>query len=125
MADVSKVINRWPAIMFAANRIARVKGRIIFLIVSITTIKGIKIVGVPFGIKWINKLDVLNSHPCIIIPNHKGRAIIRVIDIWEVAVKIKGNRPGKLFNRIKIKTLKIKIIVWGLFLFNGLNSEKI
>lgn len=63
VAEVNKVINKWPAIILAANRIAKVSGRIIFLIVSITTIKGIKIVGVPFGIKWINKLEVLKNQP--------------------------------------------------------------
>jgi hypothetical protein len=43
----NKVIKRWPAIMFAVNRIAKVPGRIIFLIVSIHTMKGINIGGVP------------------------------------------------------------------------------
>lgn len=41
------VINRCPAIILAVNRIARVKGRIIFLIVSMHTIKGINNPGVP------------------------------------------------------------------------------
>lgn len=37
-----KTINKWPATMFAAKRTERVKGRIILLINSIITIKGIK-----------------------------------------------------------------------------------
>jgi hypothetical protein len=41
------VNKRCPAIILAVNRTARVPGRIIFLIVSIQTIKGIKILGVP------------------------------------------------------------------------------
>jgi hypothetical protein len=40
-------INKYPAIILAVNRIARVIGRIINLIVSISTMKGIRIRGVP------------------------------------------------------------------------------
>lgn len=43
----SKVSRRCPAIIFAAKRTASVPGRIIFLIVSIKTIKGIRTKGVP------------------------------------------------------------------------------
>lgn len=50
----NSVNRRWPAIMLAARRIASVAGRIVFLIVSITTIKGIKGVGVPRGTRWAN-----------------------------------------------------------------------
>jgi hypothetical protein len=49
--EESSVINKCPAIIFAVNRTARVPGRIKFLIVSINTIKGIRIGGVPLGIK--------------------------------------------------------------------------
>lgn len=41
------VSKRWPAIILADNRTASVPGRIIFLIVSINTIKGINTGGVP------------------------------------------------------------------------------
>lgn len=51
---LNNVINKWPAIIFAVNRTAKVPGRIMFLIVSIKTIKGIKIAGVPWGIMWEN-----------------------------------------------------------------------
>lgn len=44
--------SKWPAIMFAVSRIARVKGRIINLIDSIKTMKGIKGNGVPWGVRW-------------------------------------------------------------------------
>jgi hypothetical protein len=43
----SKVNSRCPAIMFAVSRTARVPGRIKFLIVSMMTMNGINIVGVP------------------------------------------------------------------------------
>jgi hypothetical protein len=42
-----KVNSKCPAIMFAVSRTANVPGRIILLIVSIHTIKGIKTLGVP------------------------------------------------------------------------------
>lgn len=46
------VIRRWPAIILADRRIARVPGRIRFLIVSIKTINGIRTGGVPCGTRW-------------------------------------------------------------------------
>lgn len=42
-----RVIRRCPAIIFAASRTAKVPGRIIFLTVSMQTIKGISAGGVP------------------------------------------------------------------------------
>jgi len=46
-----RVIKRCPAIIFAARRIARVTGRIRFLVVSIRTMNGIRAGGVLWGIK--------------------------------------------------------------------------
>ena len=54
--EPNNVNNRCPATIFAASRIDKVIGRIIFLTVSITTIIGIKNDGVPNGTKWANKL---------------------------------------------------------------------
>lgn len=45
----NNVSKRCPAIIFAANRIARVMGRITDLTVSIKTITGINTLGVPDG----------------------------------------------------------------------------
>jgi hypothetical protein len=50
----SRVIKRCPAIILAANRTAKVPGRIMLLIVSITTIKGIRIPGVLCGTRCAN-----------------------------------------------------------------------
>lgn len=58
-----RVNNKWPAIIFAAKRTDSVSGRIKFLIVSIHTINGIKIGGVPWGTKWANICCVLLIHP--------------------------------------------------------------
>lgn len=67
--------------MFAANRTAKVRGRIIFLIVSIRTMKGIKRVGVPDGIRWANKREVLDNQPYNIKPTHRGKDNDRLIII--------------------------------------------
>lgn len=83
-----RVINKWPAIIFAVNRTARVPGRITFLIVSISTIKGIKIPGVPCGTKWQNICWVLLIQPYIIKANHKGSLRVSVNVRWLEEVKI-------------------------------------
>jgi len=53
--DPSKHNNKCPAIILAVSRMANVKGRINNLIDSINTIKGIRIDGVPWGVKWASK----------------------------------------------------------------------
>lgn len=45
----NRLNNKCPATIFADNRIAKVNGRIMFLVSSIKTIKFIRIIGVPFG----------------------------------------------------------------------------
>lgn len=50
----SSVIKRCPAIILADSRTANVPGRIIFLIVSMHTIKGMSAGGVPWGTKCAN-----------------------------------------------------------------------
>lgn len=82
------VINKWPAIILAERRMAKVPGRIIFLIVSMQTIKGINIGGVPWGTMWANIIIVLFIHPYIINASHNGRASLRVIAMCLVLVKI-------------------------------------
>lgn len=78
----NKVNNKCPAIMLAASRMASVPGRIMLLMVSINTIKGIKANGVPWGTKWANICCVWFSHPKIIRVIHKGRDNDKVITIW-------------------------------------------
>lgn len=85
---LNKVINKCPAIILAVNRTAKVPGRIILLIVSINTIKGIRIFGVPCGIIWVNICWVLLIHPYNINLNHKGNEIDKDNVKWLVLVKI-------------------------------------
>ena len=106
-----RVINKWPAIILAVSRTARVPGRITFLIVSINTIKGIKTLGVPWGIKWQNIWLVLMIQPYSIKLIHKGRLRVSVNVKWLELVKIYGNKPKKLLNKIIAnKLIKIKVL---------------
>ena len=50
----SKVSSKCSAIIFAVKRTASVPGRIRLLIVSMITIKGINMAGVPWGIRCSN-----------------------------------------------------------------------
>jgi hypothetical protein len=95
-----RVSKRCPAIMFAVNRTACVPGRIIFLTGSMHTINGISAAGVPCGTKCSNIWFVLLIHPNIINLTHKGSANVNVIVKCLVLVKINGNSPRKLLNRI-------------------------
>lgn len=109
--------------MLAVNRIARVPGRITFLIVSIHTIKGMRMGGVPCGTKWANICVVLLSQPKIINLNHNGSANDKVRVKCLVLVKIYGNNPIKLLIRIIIKILvNIKVIPLFFFPVRILNS---
>ena len=113
-----------PAIMFAANRTARVKGRITNLIVSINTINGIRAVGQPKGTRWANILLNFN-HPIIINLNHSGKAKENVILIWLVRVNVKGKIPEILKIRIKIKIGNKKKNKWILIIFiSCINKER-
>ena len=84
----NKVNNKCPAIMLAARRIAKVPGRITFLTVSMSTIKGVNPKGVPAGTKWENMCWVWFHQPKIIKDAHKGSARDKVITICLVLVKI-------------------------------------
>jgi len=113
-----------PAIMLAANRTAKVRGRITNLIVSINTINGIRAVGQPKGTRWANIL--LNfSHPMIINLNHKGKARENVILIWLVRVNVKGKIPEILKIRIIIKIGNKRKNKWILIIFiSCINKER-
>jgi hypothetical protein len=96
----SKVSSKCPAIMFAVNRTASVPGRIRLLIVSIMTINGINIAGVPCSTRCSNKWLVFLIHPNSINLIHIGRARVNVSVRCLVLVKMYGNNPKKLFVRI-------------------------
>lgn len=104
----SKVIRRWPATMLADNRIESVIGRMIALIVSITTMKFISGLGVPNGVKWIIILLNLFFHPNIIVEVHIDALKEKLIEIWAVGVKLYGKIAIK-FQIIIVRNIIISI----------------
>jgi hypothetical protein len=96
----------------------------IFLIVSINTIKGIRTGGVPCGTKCANMWLVLLIHPKNIKLIHKGKARDSVKVKWLVLVKMYGNKPKKLLNKIKVNNeINIKVVPEYLWIPNKvLNS---
>ena len=54
--EPKRVRRRCPAIMLAVKRMERVNGRMINLIDSMITMKGIRINGVPIGVRWVNSV---------------------------------------------------------------------
>lgn len=121
--DLNKEISKWPAIILADKRTANVTGRINILINSITTIKGIKIFGVPKGTRWEIIELKLFSTPQIIKPTQVLRDKEKVTLKWAVLEKTKGNNPDILLNKIIVKTLnKTKTLDNFLFLKTDSNS---
>jgi hypothetical protein len=112
----NKVSSKCPAIMFAVNRTARVPGRIMFLMVSMMTINGINIVGVPCGTRCSNMWLVFLIHPNSMNLIHIGRASVNVSVKCLVLVKMYGNNPRKLFIKI-IRNRDAKMNEFPLFSF--------
>lgn len=95
----------------------KVTGRIKFLTVSIITINEVRGMGDPKGTKCV--IILLNEviHPLIIKVIQIGNAIIIDNEICLVGVKIYGNRPIQLNNKIDEKMeINRRINFW--FLLN-------
>lgn len=107
----SKTKRRCPATIFAINRTARVKGRIILLTVSIKTMNLMRAIGVPIGVRWDKKLVHLIFKAIIILVAHKIKAIERLRLIWEDVDIIKGNKDKKFREKITIKIEKIIFLI--------------
>jgi len=105
-----RLSNKWPATMFADNRIERVIGRIMFLVSSIKTMKFIRAFGVPVGTMWAIMFLVLFNQPKIIMAIQKIRAVDIVIIIWDVGVNTNGDK-AILFIIITTINNEMKIIV--------------
>lgn len=105
----NNVKSKWPAIIFAASRTARVPGRIIFLTVSINTINGIRAGGVPWGTKCANICCVWFTHPKNIRLSQRGKERDRVITICLDLVNTYGKSPKKLLNTINLNNLTNKV----------------
>jgi hypothetical protein len=99
-----KTNNRCPAIILAASRIPKVKGRIIFLNSSIKTINGTRTIGVPLGTRWAKKRLGVNKNAGRIKLNHNALLTVRVKLMCLLAVNTYGKRPKKLLLKTKINT---------------------
>jgi anthranilate phosphoribosyltransferase len=96
-----------------------------FLTISIRTIKGIKGAGVPSGTRCARKFMVLLMILKIMNPNHRGKASDKVIARCLVAVKEKETNPKVLLKIIKAKR-EMKIRMFSLeFLRSTENSRVI
>ena len=98
-----RVSSRWPAIMFAASRTARVPGRMMLLMVSIRTMRGISGPGVPAGTRWANMCWVWLIQPKSMNDSHRGSLRASVSARCLVEVKTYGTRPKKLLKTISEK----------------------
>jgi hypothetical protein len=108
--------------MFAANRTDNVIGRIILLIISITTINGIKGAGVPDGTRWAKNSFKLFIRLKVMNANQNGSARDRVMARCLVAVKVNDASPAALLYRISKNNEENKMI-FDFFLFKSvLNS---
>ena len=112
----SRVSSKCPAIIFAVSRTARVPGRMTLLIVSMITMNGINMDGVPCGTRCSNMWLVFLIHPNSINLSHIGKASVRVSVRCLVLVKMYGNSPKKLFVKI-IKNKDVRMNEFPLFSF--------
>lgn len=109
--EVTKVINKCPATILAANRTDKVIGRIILLTISISTINGIKTPGVPKGTKCAKKDLKSKTTELAITAIHIGSAIVKVKVRWADEVNTYGNKPATLIlPNIKNNPIKLFLI---------------
>lgn len=88
MAFPSSESIKCPAIILAVSRTDRVIGRMMFLIISMITMKGSNGAGVPDGTMWANIIFGDFAHPKIIIDSHRVNASGRFSMMCLVGVKI-------------------------------------
>jgi hypothetical protein len=89
VASPRRDIRRCPATIFAISRMDRVMGRMMFLVISINTIKFMSGVGVPRGTRWaiIALMSVLTDRRLIdnqagIVTMITGMACLVTEKVW-------------------------------------------
>jgi len=104
-----------PALIFAANRNARVRGRTVILVVSIRMRNGFNQVGAPSGNRWATVALGLCVVLDIIIDSHIGRPR-RSVKIKCLDREIEyGLRPARLMITIiikKVETIVVIPLIW-------------
>lgn len=86
----NKDISKWPATILAISRTDSVMGRIKFLTSSIITIKFIRAVGVPNGVRCDRVFSIELHTAFTIVDTHSISASGREVDMWAVVVKLNG-----------------------------------
>lgn len=99
--DLNNDRSKWPANILADSRIAKVHGRITFLIVSIITINLINNIGVFNGTKCLNICFEFLIHPYNMNVNHKVKDKDKLKFICLVKVNVYGINLRKLSIKIK------------------------
>ena len=121
--DDRRAIRRCPATILADSRIERVMGRIILLIISIITIKFIKALGVPKGVRWVIMFLNLFFQPNIIVDSHILILIVNLTEICAVGVKLKGKIALKfIISNVVNNDRRIMLVIFKFFLISWLSS---
>lgn len=99
----------WPALMLAASRNDRVRGRTKILVVSIKTKNGFSQSGAPSGRKWAVDFLGLWENLEIIILSQMGRPRVRVKIRCLDELNVYGIRPIKLIITMRRKIVEIRV----------------
>jgi hypothetical protein len=106
-ANPASIFKRvWPAIIFANNRIDKLRTRAAYETVSIRIIKGAINTGHPGGKKIPKNPNLCILAPTIFTPIKLAAAMARVTARELVTVKLYGTIPTKLDTNIKENTVK-------------------
>lgn len=108
---VNMLNSKWPVSNFTAKRTPKVKGRIIFLIISITFKRGTREVGLPEGVKCEKYSNILFDTLERLIINQKIKPKIKVFTILEETLIVNGIKfqvfiYTKNINKIEIINLE-------------------
>lgn len=100
---LARVSTMWPALMLAARRIPKVRGRTRSLIDSIRTRGGDSQGGAPDGRRWAALLMGVWITQEIKEANHRGMLALAVIIICDESLKRLGIMPNRLAKRSRAK----------------------
>jgi hypothetical protein len=93
-ANVPKIFNKvWPDIILANNRIAKLKTRVMYEIISIKIMNGIIRKGVPDGRNKKTNLSLYKQTAIILKAMKKINAKVKVTLKWLITLKLYGNIP--------------------------------
>ena len=110
MKEETNLKIKWPAIMFAASRMARVKGRIASLTVSTRAKNKARPREISLGEREARSSDRCFLNIKINQPDHNVNPHLRVTDGYPVGVNTQGKRPLKFSLKMKYINLEMPTI---------------